>query len=321
MVPRRRQWLTGTTLEFPGLFSTPTAGTALVLSGLRRLPASHYTAAELTQTSGDCDDSNANINPGAQEVCDGIDNDCDGWIDGADASLAGQGTWYADTDGDGFGDPNNSSLACSQPAGFVADNTDCDDTDASLGSTANDMDCDGVPTAEDCNDNDPALGSSANDMDCDGIPAGQDCDDNDAGITSFPGQPCDDGNPATFGETIQDDCSCGGGTTAPTTACSAIDSSPDDAEERVNGGRVDLNSSDLELGTDAQSQLVVPEVQQPQHPQGAFISSAYIQFQVDETRNDDPCELTIHGTRLPTMPLPSPMRTSTSAAAHPLPTP
>ena len=80
-----------------------------------------------TEDNSDCDDTNPAINPDGTEVCDGLDNDCDGDVDeGAVDSL----TWYADTDGDGFGDPNNPIDACLQPTGYVADNTDCDDADA-----------------------------------------------------------------------------------------------------------------------------------------------------------------------------------------------
>ncbi len=75
----------------------------------------------------DCNDSNANINPDAQEICDGVDNDCDGLVDDADSSVSGQTIWYADNDGDGLGDPNNSLQACVQPPGYVANNTDCND--------------------------------------------------------------------------------------------------------------------------------------------------------------------------------------------------
>ena len=46
---------------------------------------------------GDCNDGNAAINPGATEVCDGIDNDCDSQTDEGLTFL----TYYPDLDGDG----------------------------------------------------------------------------------------------------------------------------------------------------------------------------------------------------------------------------
>ena len=78
----------------------------------------------------DCNDNDARINPNAEEVCDQIDNDCDGEIDGA--SATGQTTWYADVDGDSFGDAANTMDACVVPDGYVEDNTDCDDANSDL---------------------------------------------------------------------------------------------------------------------------------------------------------------------------------------------
>jgi hypothetical protein len=76
----------------------------------------------------DCDPSDPAINPEADEVCDGIDNDCDGETD--EATAVDASTWYADGDGDGYGDPDNDRIACEQPSGFIPDAGDCDDSDA-----------------------------------------------------------------------------------------------------------------------------------------------------------------------------------------------
>jgi hypothetical protein len=106
--------------------------------------------------SGDCDDTDTTVNPSAAETCDNIDNDCDGTVD-VDPTINAT-TWYADSDSDGFGDPASTTLACSQPSGYVADATDCDDSDATSATLATDGDCDGIETAVDCDDGDATTG-------------------------------------------------------------------------------------------------------------------------------------------------------------------
>ena len=77
----------------------------------------------------DCDDADPAVHPGANELCNDVDDDCDTLVD-EDAVDAT--TWYADADGDTFGDAAVSTVACDPPAGHVADGTDCDDTTAAV---------------------------------------------------------------------------------------------------------------------------------------------------------------------------------------------
>ena len=79
------------------------------------------------------------------ETCNGLDDDCDGLVD-----EGVQITFYADADGDGYGNVSISVLACSQPSGYVSNHADCNDSDAAIhpGATETcdnfDNDCNGL---------------------------------------------------------------------------------------------------------------------------------------------------------------------------------
>ena len=150
----------------------------------------------------DCDDTRAEVNPGASELCNALDDDCDGRADDhpADGLVA-----YLDRDGDGWGDPTTRDTWCGDPEldtrPWVTLDGDCDDGDprAHIGAVESctldgDDDCDGT-------DNDPDAGACTRwyaDRDGDGVGTeealcmcraegsftapsdGGDCDDTDA---------------------------------------------------------------------------------------------------------------------------------------------
>lgn len=93
----------------------------------------------------DCDDTNSRIRPWAKEVEDGVDNNCNGEIDEGFVDR----TYYLDSDGDGYGDPNAEVTARQQPQGYVSNALDCNDSfsednpDASEQLDSRDNNCDG----------------------------------------------------------------------------------------------------------------------------------------------------------------------------------
>lgn len=159
-------------------------------------------------------------------------------------------TFYADVDGDTFGDAGSTLSASTQPIGYTTNDDDCDDTDPLITGPLQwwpDVDGDGwgaslkmtldciqpsgfVANNLDCNDNDPLIAPTewCVDVDSDGhgdpnntiwacepplgtVPLGALCDDcNDNDASIYPGAPCNDGNPATGNDTYLGDCSCVG---------------------------------------------------------------------------------------------------------------
>lgn len=75
----------------------------------------------------DCAPLNPAISHNATEVCNGVDDNCNGQIDEGVTTI-----FYADADGDGYGNATVSTQACTVPSGYVSNSTDCDDTKASV---------------------------------------------------------------------------------------------------------------------------------------------------------------------------------------------
>ncbi|MEH6538401.1 MAG: HYR domain-containing protein, partial [Psychroserpens sp.] len=141
---------------------------------------------------GDCDDNDPSVNPGATEVCDSIDNNCDGNTDESGGPL-----WYADLDSDGFGDENDpGTSSCFQLPDTSDNNQDCNDSDSNIHPLAQEI-CDGI------DNNCDGTTDEGFDLDNDGVTVcAGDCDDTNASV--FPGAPeinCDgvdnDCNPST----------------------------------------------------------------------------------------------------------------------------
>lgn len=99
----------------------------------------------------DCNDSDIQVSPVGIELCDSLDNDCDGFVDEGSGLSAPEdaATFFADGDGDGYGADVLSIVQCTAPTGFVSNADDCDDFSGAVFPNATescngiDDDCDG----------------------------------------------------------------------------------------------------------------------------------------------------------------------------------
>ncbi len=112
------------------------------------------------EDGSDCDDLLADIHPGATERCDEVDQDCDGEIDEEAADAL---AFTLDQDGDGYG--GSTVYACTAPADAVSDQSDCDDSNASIFPGSHDTEHPGDGIDPDCDGLDLCT-----DLTCDGWP-------------------------------------------------------------------------------------------------------------------------------------------------------
>jgi len=193
-------WVSGGGTEYPGGYSLQVTFSGN--GGAGDADGDGYTVED-----GDCDDDNGSVYPGAPEIADHADNDCDGLVD--------EGTEHYDDDGDGYneteGDCDDDNVHVYPGATEIGDGVDNDcDGQVDEGMDTSDDDGDGYSEADgDCDDDDRDVYPGAEevgdhvDNDCDGlVDEGTDFYDDDGdGFTEADGD-CDDDDASTYPNAI-----------------------------------------------------------------------------------------------------------------------
>ena len=268
---------------YPGALEVPYDGVDQDCDGVDLLDADGDGYDSDAHGGDDCDDGDPAVHPGAMEVCNGLDDDCDPVTDEvADLDVDGYSICAGDCDDDESAvnpgavevcngldddcDPMSDENSDGDGDGISICGGDCDDDDGTtyLGAPEQcdgvDNDCDGHDggPGPDCDDGDPDVHPDAEEIPYDGVD--NDCDDGDLtdvdgdGHDGGDGPDCDDADPQVHpgaGEDCTDgvDNDCDGAVDGNDEDCGVTDDDDDsDCEEPDDDSDGDDNADDDDDG-------------------------------------------------------------------------